>query len=70
MRGQTVSANLDDALSIVDRIARIRSLQRELRSAFARSELDGGAKEAAAHPLYLEAERELTCLHDQLMILI
>lgn len=65
-----MSANLDDALAIVDRIERIRSLQRELRGAFARSELDGGAKEAAAHPLYLEAEDELRSLHDELVILI
>ena len=62
--------NLDDALAILDRIERLRALQRELRAAFVRSELDGGAKGALGHPLYIEAEDQLRSLHDQLMILV
>ena len=65
-----MSINLDNALSTLERIERLRALQRELRAAFARRELDGGAKAAFEHPLYLESEDELRSLHDELMILI
>lgn len=62
--------NLDDALLIVEQIDRVRSVQRELKASFARSELDGGAKAALSHPLYLDAEHELDSLHERLMLLI
>ena len=62
--------NLDDAAEIIAEIDTLRAVQRELRSAFARSELDGGAKAAPMHPLYADAEGRLAQLHDALMILI
>jgi hypothetical protein len=62
--------NLDDAVQVVAEIDKVRAVQRELRSAFARSELDGGAKAALNHPLYLEAATRLDELHDELMGLI
>lgn len=62
--------NLDDAIAIVDQIDRVRAVQRELKAAFARSELDGGAKAAVDHPLYLEAAAKLEELHDEMMGLI
>lgn len=65
-----VPENLERALALVERIERMRAIQRELRSAFARSELDGGAKAAPDHPLYRDAEAELERLHAALMILI
>ncbi|AWN07778.1 hypothetical protein HOT31_gp107 [Microbacterium phage Hendrix] len=64
------TSNLEDALVLIDVIASIRSVQRELKSAFAKSELDGGAKAAFVHPLYVQAQEQLDRLHDQLMMLI
>lgn len=61
--------NLDRAADIITAIDRARAVQRELKSAFARSGLDGGAKAALNHPLYLDAQDELDRLHDALMIL-
>lgn len=66
----TSRTNLDDALEIVHEIDDVRSVIRELKAAFARSELDGGAKAAPSHPLYVEAEERLAALHDQLMMVI
>ena len=66
----TDPTNLSRAADIVAEIDRVRGVQRELRAAFARSELDGGAKAAPAHPLYVDAEAELERLHAALMILI
>ena len=62
--------NLDDALEIVHEIDQARSVIRELKAAFARSELDGGAKAAPSHPLYIEAEEHLAALHERLMMVI
>ncbi|QJD53234.1 hypothetical protein SEA_TEMPO_12 [Microbacterium phage Tempo] len=62
--------NIDDALEIVAEIDRVRSVIRELKAAFARSELDGGAKAAPKHPLYVECEERLAKLHDELMMVI
>lgn len=62
--------NLDDALEIVEEIDRVRSVIRELKAAFAKSELDGGVKAAPKHPLYIEAQEKLDQLHDQLMMVI
>lgn len=58
--------NIDDALEIVADIQKIYSVQRELKAAFARSDLDGGVKAAPSHPLYAECERRLEKLRDQL----
>ncbi|QUE25562.1 hypothetical protein SEA_SADLAD_15 [Microbacterium phage SadLad] len=62
--------NIDDALEIVAEIDRVRSVIRELKAAFAKSELDGGAKAAPSHPLYIQAQAKLDELHDQLMQVI
>lgn len=62
--------NLDDALEIVAEIDQVRSILRELKSAFARSELDGGVKAAPRHPLWIQAEERLAELHEQLMMVI
>lgn len=62
--------NIDDALDIVAEIDQVRAVLRELKAAFARSELDGGAKAAPRHPLYIQCEERLATLHDQLMLLI
>ncbi|QIG59022.1 hypothetical protein SEA_RUBYRALPH_14 [Microbacterium phage RubyRalph] len=62
--------NLDDAIEIVAEIDRVRSVIRELKAAFAKSELDGGAKAAPSHPLYIQAQEKLDELHDQLMMVI
>lgn len=62
--------SLDDALEIVRDVDRVRAVMRELKAAFARSELDGGVKAAPQHPLYIECEERLAALHDQLMMVI
>lgn len=62
--------NLDDAADLIVEIERTRSILREVKAAFARSELDGGAKAALSHPLYLQAETHLEHLHNDLMMLI
>lgn len=62
--------NVDDAADIVWQISIRRDIQRELKSAFARSDLDGGAKAALSHPLYIQVQEELDELHDQLMMLV
>lgn len=62
--------NLDRAVDLIEQIEQIRAVQRELKSAFARSELDGGARAALNHPLYVQAQAKLDELHDALMILI
>lgn len=62
--------NLDDAIAIVARIAQVRAVQTELRSAFAKRELDGGAKAAFDHPLYQQAVAELGDLHERMTLLI
>ena len=68
--GQTLGTNLEDALAIVAKIERVRSVQRELKAAFARDELDGGAKTALTHPLYVQCAAGLAELHDALKLLI
>lgn len=62
--------NIDDASEIVWKIDLLRGVQRELKSAFARSDLDGGAKAALSHPLYIQVQEELDELHDRLMTLV
>ena len=60
--------NLDDAKELVREIDKVRAVMRELKAAFARSELDGGVKAAPRHPLYIECEEALAALHEQLMM--
>lgn len=62
--------NIDDALEIVHQIDQVRAVIRELKAAFARSELDGGVKAAPRHPLYIQCEQRLETLHEQLMMVI
>ena len=62
--------NIDDAIELVREIGQARAVLRELKAAFARSELDGGVKAAPKHPLYVECEERLATLHEQLMMLI
>lgn len=62
--------NLVKAVELTDQIAMLRAVVREVRSAFARSELDGGVQAAPEHPLYIQAEAEIAKLHEQLMVLI
>ncbi|AYB70122.1 hypothetical protein SEA_ONEIAGILLIAN_12 [Microbacterium phage OneinaGillian] len=64
--GEPPRTNIDDALEIVADIQKLYSVQRELKAAFARSELDGGVKAAPSHPLYVECEERLEKLRDQL----
>lgn len=66
----TPRTNIDDALEIVHEIDQVRSVVRELKAAFARSELDGGVKAAPRHPLYVECEERLATLHDQLLMVL
>lgn len=65
-----MQTNVDDAVDLISRIECLRAVQRELKSAFARSDLDGGAKAALSHPLYIQVQEELDELHDQLMMLV
>jgi len=62
--------NIDDAIEIVRDIERVRLVVMELKSAFAKSELDGGVKAVVKHPLYIEAQERLNLLHEQLMMVI
>lgn len=63
-------SNLVRAKDIVHEIDELRALQRELKSAFKNDELDGGWRAALQHPLYLDAERAIEKLQEQLKILI
>lgn len=63
-------SNLRDAIEIVAEIDRVRGVCSELKSAFARRELDGGVKASYMHPLYVQAQERLAELHDQLIVLI
>lgn len=62
--------NLDQAIAIVARIAQCIAVQNELKRAFKDDELDGGWKAALTHPLYLQAEAEVSALRDELKGLI
>ena len=62
--------NLADAMQIVEEADRVRAVIRELKSAFAKSELDGGVAAAPRHPLSIAAQARLDELHDQLMMVI
>ena len=62
--------NLAIAIQLTWEIQQVRAARDELKSAFARSELDGGVKATYHHPLYIQAQERLTELHEQLMMVI
>lgn len=59
--------DLDDALHITARIAAVLALQVQLKAAFAKRELDGGALAALDHPLWARTVAELDSLRDELV---
>ena len=65
-----VEWNLGRSLQIISELRDLADLQRELKRAFAASELDGGWRAAHDHPLYVQAEARAANLHDELMGLI
>ena len=62
--------NIGKAKLIVVELEQLRGVQRALKAAFAHRELDGGPVAATTHPLYLEAERRIAELDEELTILI
>lgn len=70
MREPPIS-NYSRAVEILDKLYAARAVSRELKTAFAKhGQLDGGARAAADHPLYLEAVAEEKRWHEALMELI
>jgi hypothetical protein len=69
-RADEEPTNFTRAVMIIDQLYDVRAVIRELKSAFARSELDGGVKGVLTHPLYLRAIEEQERLHNELMELI
>lgn len=62
--------NLRKGAEIVYAIQSMRNIQRALKDAFAHRELDGGPKAAVNHPLYLQSERRIAQLEEELVGLI
>ena len=62
--------NLWRATRVVRELERVRGVVAELKSAFARNELDGGVKAAYTHPLYVQAQARIAELHQQLLTVI
>lgn len=62
--------NLWRAAHLVEQISEVRGVVAELKSAFARNELDGGVKATYDHPLYIQAQARLAELHEQLLMVI
>lgn len=62
--------NLWRAAHLVEQISEVRGVVAELKSAFARNELDGGVKATYDHPLYIQAQARLAELHEQLMMVV
>lgn len=61
--------NIDRALAIAPRIRDLQLVQQELKRAIITA-LDGSIEAALNHPLFLETERELIRLREELTILI
>lgn len=61
--------NIDRALAIAPRIRDLQLVQQELKRAIITA-LDGSVEAALNHPLFLETERELIRLREELTILI
>ncbi|UVT31281.1 hypothetical protein SEA_MARCIE_17 [Microbacterium phage Marcie] len=61
---------VDDAMEIIPEIQKLSMVQQEIKRAFARAEIEGGATAAFTHPLYLECESRLEVLRDQLRMVI
>lgn len=51
--------DIDRAIDYAERIQRCRAAQNELKIAFVKRELDGGAKAAMTHPLFLRLQAEI-----------
>ena len=68
--GESGASNLEIATGIVREIEQVRGVVAELKSAFARNQLDGGVKAAYTHPLYIQAQARLAELHEQMMMVI
>jgi hypothetical protein len=66
----TLGSDLTEAEAIVKRIQKLRAVQSELKAGFARDALEGGAKAALDHPLYLKAAAEIVSQQDRLKLLI
>lgn len=62
--------NLWRAAHLVEQINEMRGVVAELKSAFARNQLDGGVKAAYTHPLYIQAQARLAELHEQMMMVV
>lgn len=62
--------NLDQAEDLINRIGTLKAVQKFLKDAFAHRELDGGAKAALDHELYLQAQAEIDQLEEELTQLI
>ena len=70
LNGRWMNLNLEDGKKIDQEISELESLQKRLKSAFAEDELEGGWKAALTHPLYIEAQRSIDRLKDELKLLI
>lgn len=62
--------DLEKAKALVKEIDELLQLQKTIKLAFAKDELDGGWKTALEHPLYLEAENQLQELFSEMKGLI
>lgn len=62
--------NLIRAREISAEIQALKQIQKDLKDAFHHRELDGGARAALTHPLYLDAEKKIAELQEALTILI
>ncbi|QGZ16757.1 hypothetical protein PBI_DEWDROP_110 [Microbacterium phage Dewdrop] len=62
--------NLEKAEELLMEIESLTRVQRHLKAAFQRSELDGGWKAAQDHPLYQLAQHKLERLYEQMRMLI
>lgn len=68
--GRWINQNLEAARELVKEISELKEIQRRLKDAFAKDELDGGALTALDHPLYLQASEEINRLEEEFKQLI
>lgn len=68
--GRWINQNLEDAKELIKEISELKEIQRRLKDAFAKDELDGGALAALDHPLYLQAAEEIKRLEEEFKQLI
>lgn len=62
--------DIDRAINYALQIEMCQKAQRELKAAFHHQELDGGAKAALEHPLYLKLEAEIAQYRELLVGLV